>query len=322
VAAVAPRFADVLVSVWRPRASVSAPVAPPRSDERAISASDPLYPSRRQAEADFWARIDYGGGFFALARPFESVTNAAYTGDPRRSWMDDLIARGPFTRAASLGCDEGGLERYWLRHEGSAQLDVYELSAIVMRSVRRGLGRDLRARARFVRADLNFVHLPAAQYDVIWSSGCLHHVANLEPLLAEVERALKPGGLFAIRDYVGERRMRFAPDRLERINAVLRRVPARFRRVESVEPPPIPGLSPFCAVRSDDILPLVEARFEVVYKALTGALFPLNFAVAVDGLAREAPDVLAELQAAEEAALRDSRVRPCGAYLVLRKRGS
>lgn len=321
VARAVPRFADVLVTVWRPRAGRHAlPVPAARNGERAVDPADLLYPSRVQAEADFWARIDFGAGFFALARPLDRITNAAYTGDPERSWLDDFRARGPFAHAAVLGCDEGGYEGEWLARGGSERLDVYELSPTVIRGVRAGIRRDLRRRARFIRADLNFVQLPAATYDAVWSSGCLHHIVNLEQLLAQVERALKPGGLFAIRDYVGERRMRFAPARLARINAALRQVPARFRRVEAVTPPPIQGLSPFCGVRADDIVALATARFDVVHRAFTGALFPLNFAVDLDAVAREAPEVLAQLQAAEEAALREADARPCGVYLVLRKR--
>jgi SAM-dependent methyltransferase len=243
-----------------------------------------------------------------------------------RPWIDDLIARGPFDRAAALGCDHGSFERYWLTRRASSTLDVYDLSAGVIRKVRGGLGlgwvatHGPRRRVRFIRTDLNFVRLPANRYDVIWSSGCLHHIVELEHLLAEVERALRPGGLFAIRDYVGERRMQYAPERLARINAVLREVPDRYRHADALTPVPVSTLSPFCGVRSDAILSLAEARFEVVHKAMAGALFPLTFAIDLAAIEREAPDVFARLRVAEEDALRDPSVRPCAVYAVLRKR--
>ena len=150
---------------------------------------------------------------------------------------------------------------------------------------------------------------------------------NLEHLFAEVERALRPGGLFAIRDYVGESRMQYDAERLARINRVLQQVPARFRRLQTVAAPNLQQReltpahsSPFCGVRSDEILPLAEARFDVVYKAVSGSLFPLHFAVDLAAIERDAPEVLAQLQAAEDETLRDQRSRPCGAYIVLRKR--
>jgi ubiquinone/menaquinone biosynthesis C-methylase UbiE len=321
-----PRRADFVTSVWRPRPS---PVPRPRGLQ--VQEEDLLYQSRIGPEAEFWARRDFRGGYLGLGRPgsgdlLDRMANEAYTGDPRRSWMDDLIARGPFRVAASLGCDEGGYERQWVSRGASERLDVYELSDEVIRIVRGSLGLGWLAtygpmrRLRFIRADLNFVRLPAGHYDVIWSSGCLHHIVNLEHLLAEVERALRPGGLFAIRDYVGERRLQYAPHRLERINAVLARVPARYRRIESFGPVRIESLSPFCGVRSEEILPLAEARFDLVYKSLGGALFPLSFGIDLAAMEREAPEALAEIQEAEREALGDPTLRPAAAYAVFRKR--
>lgn len=48
----------------------------------------------------------------------------------------------------------------------------------------------------YLYADLNEVSLPSGEYDavVVWDS--LHHVRDLERLLEEVRRALKPGGVF------------------------------------------------------------------------------------------------------------------------------
>ena len=148
------------------------------------------------------------------------------TGDPTRSWLDDLIARGPFGSAAMLGCDEDPLEASWMRAGASARLDVYDLSAEVIRRRRARAPRGV----RFIRADLNFAHLPTERYDVIWSSGCLHHLVNLEHLMDQVSRALRPGGLFAFHDYVGENRFHFDLWRLARANAALCEVPVRFRR--------------------------------------------------------------------------------------------
>jgi ubiquinone/menaquinone biosynthesis C-methylase UbiE len=326
-----PRQADFVMTVWRPRAAPApaADAAAPRPQR--VEANDLFYRSKAGPEAEFWGRSDFHGGLFGLGRPgcgdiLDRMANQAYTGDQQRSWLDDLIARGPFTTAASLGCDEGGYERQWLQRGVSQRLDVYELSPNVIRTVRSELGLrwlDVHGPARkvrFIRADLNFANLPVNHYDVIWSSGSLHHIINLEHLLAEIERALRPGGLFALRDYVGERRLQFAPQRLARVNALLAEVPARYRRIESVAPVRIESVSSFCGVRSDEILPLAEARFDVVHKSLGGALFPLNFGIDLAGIERDDPALLARLLAAEEAALRDPTLRPTVVYAVFRKR--
>jgi len=313
-----PRLADYVVSVWRPRRALR--TAPGRrAGLLQVVTSDPVYKRRIEAEASYWSE-HHGNPLSELFRAEADLANRWLTGDPGRSWLADLVGRGPFHDAAALGCDDGGYEAAWLRAGGSERLDVYELSAGVIRRVRASL--DDARRASFIQADLNFARLPSYAYDVIWSSGCLHHIANLEHLLAEVERALTDGGLFAFQDYVGERRRNYAPHRLARINALLREVPARFRRggVEAVAPAAVEELSPFCAVRSDDILTLARARFDVVHQGVSGALFPLLLAVDMTALRRELPALAARLVEAEDEALRDPAMGPCGAYLVLRKR--
>ena len=324
-----PGIADFVVTVWRPRPADAAAASTPAAGDGAaagfaVAPTDVVYRSKLKAEAEHWARVPFGRGFFQLLQAGEREVNEAYTGDPARSWIEDLIGRGPFRAAAVLGCDEGGYERLWIEHGGSERLDVYELSPGVIRKVRAGLGLGVRARrrVRFIRTDLNFARLPDAAYDVIWSSGCLHHIVNLEHLFAEVERALRPGGLFAVRDYVGERRMQFAPERVARINAVLRDIPARWCRTAAISPPRLEELSPFCGVRSDEILALAMARFELVHKGEAGALFPLNLAVDLATIERAAPQFLARLLAAEREAMREPTARPCAAYAVFRKRSS
>ena len=51
-------------------------------------------------------------------------------------------------------------------------------------------------------------------------------------------------------------------------------------------------------------------------------LFPLYFAIDLAAVERDAPALLARLQAAEQDALRDPRIQPCGVYAVFRKRAA
>jgi ubiquinone/menaquinone biosynthesis C-methylase UbiE len=313
-----PALADFIVSVWRPRPGGSPRTpATARDTNLAVQPDAVVYADKLRAEARYWERWQPNAGPPALTRGEGRHINAAYTGHPDRLWIEDLIARGPFRHAAVLGSDGGRYERLWLERGGSERTDVYELSRAVLRALRARLGRGRRA-VRCVQADLNFVRLPVNHYDVVWSSDCLHHVVNLEHLFDEVARALRPGGLFAFREYVGERRMQYAPQRLERANAVLREIPARWRRTERLAPPPLAGLSPFCAVRSDDILALAGERFELLDKRPAGPLTPLLAAVDLTALEREAPELVARICAGDATA--ESALPPIEAYAVFRKR--
>src|SRR5262249_18789809 len=121
----------------------------------------------------------------------------------------------------------------------------------------------------------------------------------------------------------GETRFAYHPRRLERVNAALHDVPIRFRRdaLEVVTPPPLTyRRGAFCAVRSADVLPLAQARFDVVHQGYVEALYPLFHSVDLAASAAEAPAVLERLLAAEDDALHDPTLRPCIAYVVFRRR--
>lgn len=314
-----PAAADFVYTVWRPRPRSAHP-RPPASGGCVVQPHDLVYPYKRDAEIAHWRMADFNGTIIQTGPAAARIINRAYSGDAARSWLDDLFGRGPFRDAAVLGCDEDRHDVAWLERGGSEGLDVYELNPHVIRKVRGVLGAR-RRQVRFVQTDLNFATLPAEHYDVIWSSGCLHHIVNLEHLFAQVERALRPGGLFALHDYVGEPRFQYDAHRLARINALLREVPARFRHGDAaIEPRDPQTLSPFCGVRPRDILPLAEARFELVHKGLFGALLPLTFYLDLEKMAREDPALLARIEAAESAAAREPDMPPCSAYAVFRKR--
>jgi len=315
-----PAAADFVYTVWRPRPTAARPPSP-AAGGYVVQPHDVVYPYKRDNEVAYWRTSGFAGTLVEPGPTRTRLENRAYTGDPARSWLDDLASRGPFRDAAVLGCDEDRHDAAWLRRDASSELDVYELSPHVIRTVRTALG-PLSRRVRFTEVDLNFAALPAARYDVIWSSGCLHHIVNLEHLFAQVERALRPGGLFALHEYVGEPRFQYDPRRLARINALLAEVPARFRHggITAITARDLRTLSPFCAVRSRDILPAAAARFDVVHRALYSSLLPLAFYLDLDAIARDEPALLARIEVAEADAARDPDMPACSAYAVFRKR--
>jgi len=292
-----------------------------------VRRDDPEYRRQAAAEAAFWAAPPFNSEIFERLHvgKLKRFIDESYTGDPTRSWLADLAGRGPFARAAALGSTEGAREGDWLAAGGSRRLDVYDISPAVLAKTRTRLARRLgrlrlpRRGLRFRVADLNFVALPRARYDVVWTSASLHHVTNLEYLFAEVERSLRPGGLFAIHDYTGEPRLRYGAERLALANAALARVPERFRLVPELAAPADSDMSPFEAVRSDETLALVRQRFDPLHLAEVDALYPLLLAADFPRLEREEPALVGELLEAERAG-RARGLRRCSVYAVFRKR--
>jgi SAM-dependent methyltransferase len=179
-----------------------------------------------------------------------------------------------------------------------------------------------RERVRIHCQDLNFVVLPAGEYDAVIAASGMFRVINLEYVLDEIARALRPGGLAALIAYIGERRQAYAPERIALVNAALADVPVRFRYdgERPIAAPDPESIAPFRAIRSDEILPLAKARFDVVEEHVGGRLFPLSVYIDVPALEREAPEVLDRLLDRERALAADPAATACTAYLVLRKR--
>lgn len=141
--------------------------------------------------ADFWDRFyadrDRPVPFFRWA-PDESLV----------AWAaDDRLPLGPGTRVLELGCGPGR-NAVWLAEQGCS-VDALDLSATAV-----AWGRERAAAAgvdvRFARADIFAWEPPAERYDLVYDSGCFHHLpphrrVSYRSLL---ERTVRPGGRFGI----------------------------------------------------------------------------------------------------------------------------
>lgn len=126
-------------------------------------------------------------GYSQLDRSVHGLAGAAEW-PALRALLPDL--RG--LRVVDLGCGFGWFCR-WAREQGAAQVFGFDLSE---RMLDRARTMTSDAAISYVRADLERLELPEASCDLAFSSLALHYLADLEPLLAEVQRALVPGGRF------------------------------------------------------------------------------------------------------------------------------
>jgi hypothetical protein len=66
---------------------------------------------------------------------------------------------------------------------------------------------------------------------LIYANGALHHIQNLEHLVAQIYRALKLGGIFVCNEYVGPNYQQISVRQQEIVNAVLHLIPPQYRSV-------------------------------------------------------------------------------------------
>lgn len=164
-------------------------------------------------------------------------------------WLDYVIEHyGPRTRCLSLGSGLGRVEDYLVRKGFTSKIESIELCAEVNSALR--IDND---RVAVLAGDLNFVELPEAAYDFIVCHGVLHHLINLEFVLGQIRKALKPDGIFLVYEYVGETRWRFSEQRMAYLRAAFPTVRFSVPHRSSIEG--------FESVRSADLLSLIELYF-------------------------------------------------------------
>jgi SAM-dependent methyltransferase len=117
---------------------------------------------------------------------------------------------------------------------------------------------------------------PAEPLGAVVCRSFLHRRADLEDVLDRIAELLAPGGLMFVEDFVGPARFQWTDAQLDAINRLLARLPDELltdlaatdgRRKRSVERPDADAWiasNPDGAVRSDEILPLLDERFERV----------------------------------------------------------
>jgi ubiquinone/menaquinone biosynthesis C-methylase UbiE len=110
------------------------------------------------------------------------------------------------------------------------------------------------------------------RFDLILSTGALHHVTNLEELLSRLSRMLSANGYFIVLEYVGPNRFQWTDAQLGVINGILCQLDPRYlkenRRIELGRPsiPDFMAIDPSEAVRSEDVLRLLPEYFTIEYR--------------------------------------------------------
>jgi ubiquinone/menaquinone biosynthesis C-methylase UbiE len=95
-------------------------------------------------------------------------------------------------RILDLGCGFGWFAR-WAREQGSGPVQAIDVSEKMLQRAREMTADEGIA---YQRVDLEEVELPAASFDLAFSSLALHYIESLERLLVSVQSALVPDGWF------------------------------------------------------------------------------------------------------------------------------
>jgi SAM-dependent methyltransferase len=126
-------------------------------------------------------------GYTRLPRSIEGLAGAPEW-PAIRALLPDLTG----LRVVDLGCGFGWFCR-WARQHGAAEVLGLDVSDNMLARARSDTPDGA---IRYVQADLEHLDLPAASFDLAYSSLAFHYVANFAGLVAAVHRALVPGAPF------------------------------------------------------------------------------------------------------------------------------
>jgi SAM-dependent methyltransferase len=184
------------------------------------------------------ARFDDADGVLNLRLPADPRTEAVrefyaaapFPGYPPRESLDSLRAKAerhaftrlldrtiaPDARVVDIGCGTGQLCLY-LAHAGRVVVgaDLTRASLVMGAAAASRFGL---ARVRFVETDLRRPGLTPGVFDVVYSSGVLHHTPDPRRSFAAMARLARPGGIIVVGLY----------NRLARLPSRARKIVARL----------------------------------------------------------------------------------------------
>jgi len=190
-------------------------------------------------------------------------------------WVKENYFNEPVERALNLGCGDGCLERHGAIINIFKRIDAFDISPGAIRIAKtkaKELG--ISETVNYEIADVNEIILKKNYYDVVFTAMAIHHIQNLEHILGQVDKSLKKRGYFIVNEYVGPNRFQWTDTQLEIANDLLLLLPERCRvdpitnKIKNaIQRQPLEhmiAIDPSEAVRSREIIPLIEARFEVI----------------------------------------------------------
>ncbi|MGH9443566.1 MAG: class I SAM-dependent methyltransferase [Thermoanaerobaculia bacterium] len=201
--------------------------------------------------------------------------NASLTGDPDQwpmEWFRGAYAETSFERGISFGSGNGALERDVRRKEICKSILGTDISATALRAAQESAANSEINGISYGVMDFNDLHLSNESVDIAFFHQALHHCERLEGCLDQVHRALEPGGILYLDEYVGPSRSDWRQPLLARADAVFRSLPGWVRRRRHLQLP-VDWRDPSEAIRSSEILREVRQGFEVLEERGYGGNF-------------------------------------------------
>jgi SAM-dependent methyltransferase len=179
-------------------------------------------------------------------------------------WFARRFVPEPLPLGLSVGCGSGLLERDVVAKGICRAIEGVDFSPESIAEAERQAEEARLSRLLSYRVeDINAFELPSQCYDIVFFHGSLHHVRSVERVLAQVQRALKPGGLLYLDEYMGPARSEWKDPDWSFARSAFDALPEEVKNRPNLMIP-LPLDDPLESIRSSVIRPETGRVFRVL----------------------------------------------------------
>ncbi len=206
----------------------------------------------------------------------------ATSGNESQHWINYVVEKY-FTKRnnaeimLSVGCGDGELERHISSLNVFDRIEAVDLShERIKKATELALENNFQNIDYFIR-NVEKDGLIGKKYDAIFYNSSLHHFNNIDNLILETAKLLKPDGVLIINEYVGPNRLMYSEKEKEIIQSVFDKIPKKYRTslakenygevlnsVSFFDPREVEMTDPSEAVNSEAILPTINKYFQII----------------------------------------------------------
>lgn len=204
--------------------------------------------------------------------------NKLITGDEEKDYtnyvMQKYLSGRNDLKLLSPGCGTGSKELKFSNFKNFCLIEAFDISPKRIAIAKETAERMGVKNIIYSVSDAILFNFEKNKYDVIVFDSFLHHIKNLDEILAQVYNSLKQDGIFIINEYVGPSRFQWSKEQLRISNEALLELPTSFRKrwQNNIVKSKIyrPGLlrmilsDPSEAVNSEIILSKIKGHFKIL----------------------------------------------------------
>jgi len=245
--------------------------------------------AQRHLDPNYWHSLIHWGQVPQVAE----YMNRRISGDPKKDvfqytaqrYLAPLRKRGPISMLSL--CSGIGQHEISLIKQGYVDRIVgYEFSQECVDAANQTARNEgLADKLTFIQLDLNTGKFPpGAAFDAILNEAGLHHIQNLEHLIAQCRQVCKPHTVFINHEYVGPNHHQWSAKQLHYINRIMSMLPPGLRgsltnpgaiheRKAALSLDEIMSIDPTEGVRAQDIVRVMKQHFTISdYKPFGGSI--------------------------------------------------